>query len=48
MKRREILAYFGAAATQPASAFAQQPGRVYRIGVMVPTSMLQRADEVIE
>src|SRR5260370_29260133 len=41
MRRREIFAYFGALAMAAPAARAQQAGRTYRLGVLVP---LPRAD----
>lgn len=38
MKRRKFFAYVGAAGGLPAAVRAQQPGRIYRIGVLVPVA----------
>jgi putative ABC transport system substrate-binding protein len=37
MKRRDLLASAGAAALVPLVAMAQTPGRVYRMGILMPT-----------
>ena len=38
--RRELLAALGgAAALAPLAAFAQEPGRIYRLGVLFPRSV---------
>ena len=38
LHRREFLAAMGAAATLPLAAHAQEPGRVYRLGVLIPAT----------
>ena len=38
MHRREFLAALGAAAAMPFAAQAQEPGRVYRLGVLIPAT----------
>ena len=38
MRRRDLLLYAGAIAALPAAARSQTPGRVYRIGVLVPVA----------
>ena len=38
MHRREFLAALGAAAALPFAAQAQEPGRVYRLGVLIPAT----------
>ena len=47
MRRRDVLRFLGGAATWPLAAYAQQPGRVYRIAVVVgfyPVSKLSETD----
>ena len=36
MRRREFIGLLGASATLPFAARAQQPGRIYRLGVLLP------------
>jgi putative tryptophan/tyrosine transport system substrate-binding protein len=36
MRRREFIALMGASVTWPVTAMAQQPGRTYRLGLLVP------------
>jgi putative tryptophan/tyrosine transport system substrate-binding protein len=36
MRRREFIALFGASVTWPFAAMAQEPGRIYRLGVLLP------------
>ncbi len=53
MRRRELIAAGGATLIRWKSpAFAQQPGRTYRMGILgvlkLPASILLRADRVIE
>ena len=39
MRRREFVALFGASVTWPFAALAQQPGRMYRIGILFPVRL---------
>jgi hypothetical protein len=36
MRRREFIALFGASVTWPFAALAQEPGRMYRLGMLMP------------
>ena len=36
MRRREFIALVGASVTLPFAAMAQEPGRTYRLGLLVP------------
>ena len=36
MRRREFIALMGASVTWPFAAMAQEPGRTYRLGFLVP------------
>jgi putative ABC transport system substrate-binding protein len=36
MRRRELIALFGASVTWPFAALAQEPGRMYRLGMLMP------------
>jgi len=37
MRRRDFLGVLGAAVAAPPSAYTQEPGRIYRIGLLNPT-----------
>jgi hypothetical protein len=36
MRRREFVALMGASVTWPFAAMAQEPGRTYRLGLLLP------------
>jgi putative ABC transport system substrate-binding protein len=38
MRRREFIALIGASVTWPFAAMAQEPGRTYRLGVLLPAT----------
>jgi hypothetical protein len=42
MKRRNLLGFMVAALAAPSSLFAQQPGRIYRIGILGARSVWRR------
>ena len=46
MRRREFIALMGASVTWPFAALAQEPGRTYRLGFLLP-SAARRAGVVI-
>ena len=45
MRRRDLINYAAVAAVCPLAALAQQPGKVYRIALLIPSGSVERMNE---
>jgi hypothetical protein len=48
MRRREFIALMGASVAWPSTAMAQEPGRIYRLGILATRHVHIRQDHPLQ